>query len=208
MQVAGRSAKIAMNDEKTTTFQKDLCFIDVETTGPIIGFHEIIDIALIRTCPNAEARVSACNFKVAPRYPERMTEFARQLTGFTVEEWVNTPLLKAVWQDLRAVSRGATPVCHNPSFDRAFIALAALHIEEEDLGLDYHWIGTESLAWPLAKCLPTWPRKTFSQASICATLGLEEEHVVHSAERGAESCLRLYRRLIELYSAANLRLDA
>ncbi|MFO1498013.1 MAG: hypothetical protein U1G07_06400 [Verrucomicrobiota bacterium] len=51
-----------MKQQNIFTFDKDLCFIDIETTGPVIGFHEIIDIAFIRThrtrrdvCPNARS---------------------------------------------------------------------------------------------------------------------------------------------------------
>lgn len=184
-----------MKQQNIFTFDKDLCFIDIETTGPVIGFHEIIDIAFIRTSPNAERRLSQCSFRIAPRHPERVTEFAQRLTGFATAEWANAHTLTKVWDQLELVAREGTPVCHNPSFDRAFVQLAALQNDLPPLSLDYHWIGTESLAWPLVKCSGDWPRKSFSQSSICRILGVKEEPALHSALEGAESCLRLYRCL-------------
>src|ERR1051325_11349962 len=66
---------------------RDLCFIDVETTGPIIGYHEIIEIGDIRTSANAQVCKDKINFKLLPRYPERLTEMAARVNGYKPDEW-------------------------------------------------------------------------------------------------------------------------
>ncbi|SPF43415.1 hypothetical protein SBA4_3030033 [Candidatus Sulfopaludibacter sp. SbA4] len=91
---------------------------------------------------------------------------------------------------------GCVPVCHNPSFDRAFITLAAATQGVLDLELDYHWIGTESLAWPLyrAGAIPK-----LSLGEICRFLGIPPEPAVHGASNGAATCRDVYLRLIDYY---------
>ena len=131
----------------------DLCFLDVETTGSLFGFHEVIDIGAIRTSPNADVVKGRWSEKVRPRHPDRVTTVARELYGFHTEGWAaaseSSPEL---WRRFVEFVEGCVPVCHNPSFDRAFITLAAAAVDVFDLKLDYHWIGTESLAWPLYTC--------------------------------------------------------
>jgi DNA polymerase III epsilon subunit-like protein len=87
-------------------------------------------------------------------------------------------------------------VCHNPSFERAFLSLAAANCGVFDLGLDHHWIGTESLAWPFVK---HHRLERFSLESLCQFLKVPSEPQPHSAIGGAEACLRVYRELMDLY---------
>jgi DNA polymerase III alpha subunit (gram-positive type) len=168
----------------------DLCFLDVDATGPLFGFHEIIDIGAVRTSPDASAIKGRWTEKVRPRHPDRLTAAARGLNGFRDDAWaaasVSSPDL---WRKFVEFAEGCVPVCHNPSFDRAFITLAAAGEGVVDLKLDYHWIGTESLAWPLYTCraLPE-----LSLDALCAFLRIPPEPRPHSALAGAETCRRVY----------------
>jgi DNA polymerase III subunit epsilon len=189
---------VSKSGHSVFAFQKDLCFIDVETTGARIGYHEIIEIGVIRTCPAAEE--IRCNWqrRIAPLFPERITEIAREINGFSVEEWPSDPSSRSLWENFVNVVSGSIPVCHNPSFERAFISLTAAEQGVLDLGLDHHWIGTESLAWPLVK---SHSLSQFSLESICKYFGLEPELTPHSALGGAEACLRVYKRFMEIYAS-------
>src|SRR5262249_6684738 len=147
----------------------DLCCIDIETTGSIIGYHEIIELGAIRTSPDAEEVLGECTVRVMPVYLERATPFAMELNGFSIESWKDALPLREGLIHLAEYTRSAVPVCHNPSFDRAFIQLAASAVGVE-LGLDYHWIGTESLAWLRYK------RGQFVSVrlpDLCAALGIK-----------------------------------
>lgn len=187
---------MSKSENSVPAYQKDLCFIDVETTGARIGFHEIIEIGVIRTSPTADTVRFRWEERVAPLHPERITPIAKKINEFCVEEWPDMPPSKMFWEEFVAKVCGGVPVCHNPSFDRAFISLAAAQCGVTDLGLDHHWIGTESLAWPLAKARSL---KRFSLEDICKYLGLPPEPKPHSALAGADACLRVYRRLMELH---------
>ncbi|MCG3193047.1 MAG: DNA polymerase III PolC-type [Thermoanaerobaculia bacterium] len=186
----------------------DLCFVDVEATGHVFGFHEIIEIAVLRTSPDGMIEHATWARRLRPRFPERITTKAREITGFSQEGWAGAPLHDlALWNDFARFCRGSVPVCHNPTFDRAFITLAAAEYGVLDLGLDYHWIGTESLSWPLFR-QGLIPR--MSLVNLCEYFGVPPEPLPHGAMNGAESCRQVYVRLLRLLlsSAANPPIDA
>lgn len=188
-------------DDSLATYQRDLCFIDVETTGARIGFHEIIDIGVIRTSADAKNIRFEWHHRIAPRHPERITPFARELNGFSVERWTTELPSREFWEEFVRKVSGAVPVCHNPSFERAFISLAAADRGISELGLDHHWIGTESLAWPLVK---SQSLSRFSLESLCIYLDLRPETKPHNSLGGADACLRAYRCLMDIYSSISV----
>ena len=190
-----------MSVNSLATYQRDLCFIDLETTGALIGFHEIIDIGVIRTCPKAENVLTEWHRQIAPLYPERITTFARDLNGFSPERWTTEIPSRELWEEFVTTVSGAVPVCHNPSFERAFISLSAADQRIIDLGLDHHWIGTESLAWPLVK---SQSLSRFSLESLCVYLGLQPETKPHNSLAGADACLRAYRCLMDIYTSVSV----
>lgn len=189
---------MSKSEDSLAAFQKDLCFIDIETTGSRIGYHEIIDLGVIRTCPTAADIHCKWQRRVAPLFPERVTAIAREINGFSVDKWPSDPASRSFWEEFVAAVSGAVPVCHNPSFERAFISLAAADHGVFDLGLDHHWIGTESLAWPLVKGRSL---AEFSLRSICEYLGLAPERTPHSALGGADACFRVYKQLMDSYAS-------
>jgi DNA polymerase III epsilon subunit-like protein len=170
--------------------KRDLCFLDLETTGSVFGYHEIIEIAAIRTDPSGAEVKGTWEHRVRPRNPDRVSALARDLTGFDPAAWTaaEEPDVR-FWRELTRFVDGCVPVCHNPSFDRAFITLSAAAVGVQDLGLDYHWIGTESLAWPLylRGLLPK-----LSLATLCDYLGVGAEPFPHRAIEGAQACRRAY----------------
>src|SRR5450759_3353414 len=102
----------------------DLCFIDIETTGSIFGHHEIIEIGVIHSDPHAVEVKAHWSTRVRPLFPERITEVAQRLNEFSAEEWKDARRnSRELWQEFGEFVRGCVPVCHNPSFDRAFITL-------------------------------------------------------------------------------------
>jgi DNA polymerase III alpha subunit (gram-positive type) len=183
------------------TFAKDLCFLDVETTGTIFGYHEVIDIAALRTTSDGLTILGRWQKRIRPRHSERISTNAQTLNGYTPALWENTEESTALfWNEFIAFVKNCVPVCHNPSFDRAFITLGAAEHGIIDLGLHYHWIGTESLAWPLYKqgILPG-----LSLESLCRFFKVDIEQRPHTAISGAFSCWRVYqllmKYLIEIY---------
>lgn len=176
--------------------QRDLCFIDVETTGPVFGWHEIIDIGALRVSGERLNIQETWQVTIRPRFPERITEVAREINGYSDEKWANAQdPSPSLWESFIGFATGCVPVCHNPSFDRAFVTLAASTENKTDLGLDYHWIGTESMAWPLylKGHLPK-----LSLKAICEYSKVDPEPMPHTALNGAMACYQVYCALIRM----------
>jgi len=174
--------------------EQALCFIDVETTGTVFGYHEIVDIAALRTAPDASVVRGTWHRRIRPRYPERISSYARKLNGYTPELWANAEDSTVhLWNEFVTFVKGCVPVCHNPTFDRAFLTLAAAEQDVLELGMDYHWIGTESLAWPFYRqgVLPG-----LSLESLCIFFEVGAEARPHTALGGAFACWRVYQVLM------------
>ena len=176
-----------MMDER---LMKDLCFIDIETTGSVFGYHEIVEIAAIRTAPDASVVHGIWHARVMPRHPERITARAQELNGFSKDLWASARISdQSLWKEFSLFAADCVPVCHNPSFDRAFITLAAVAEGVDDLRVGFHWIGTESLAWPF------YQRGMFpilSLAHLCDFFNIEREPMPHTAKGGAQACRSVY----------------
>ncbi len=174
--------------------ERDLCFMDIETTGALVGFHEIIEVAAIRTSSDANTVFGSWHRRIRPQHPERFSAEAKGINGYDDRLWAAAGTSnEQLWSEFATFVRGCVPVCHNPAFDRAFLALAAVQCGIGELGVDYHWIGTESLAWPLY-----WSGEVpkLSLESLCAFLGIETETAPHNALGGARACMRVYRGLM------------
>lgn len=177
----------------------DLCFLDTETTGPAFGFHEIIDIAAIRTPPDGGLVRDAWQRRIRPRHPDRITDFARRHIGFKESEWeAESPSSPELWRSFSEFAAGAIPICHNPAFDRAFVELEASRQGVPELELDYHWIGTETLAWVLFRRREV---ERINLHKVAEALGLDPEPTPHTAMGGAQSCRAVYLELMRRLGA-------
>jgi len=175
---------------------RDLCFIDVETTGPQFGYHEVIELGAVRVSPDAETLKGEMDFKLFPLHPKRITEQARIINGFSEDAWVGVAQNGAdSWKRFAEFASGCVPVCHNPSFDRVFVTLGAKESSVTELGVDYHWVGTESLAWPLVR---NGQIRKLSLENLCVLLGVPPEPKPHRALEGARACWAVYRRLVKI----------
>jgi DNA polymerase III alpha subunit (gram-positive type) len=173
-----------------------LCFIDVETTGSIFGYHEIVDVGVVKTLAGGKQVVKKWHRRVRPMHPDRITPQAARLNGYDPKLWESTSVSSTeVWKEFNHLTSGCVAVCHNPSFDRPFISIAARQSGVDELELDYHWIGTESLAWPL------YIRGLvggLSLGKLSTHFGLPKEPLPHTAIHGAMACLEIYKRLVLL----------
>jgi len=175
-----------------------LCFIDIETTGSVFGYHEILDIGVVRTERTGCDRTTVeWGTRLRPQYPDRITPVAAERNGYNDAEWKNAPFpSKELWSEFNEIVGGCVPVCHNPSFDRAFISLCAYACGIKELAVDYHWIGTESLAWPLyaGGWLPE-----LSLSGMCRFFELPVEPRPHTALGGARACMGVYHKILDCY---------
>ena len=83
-QMEGRPAPAASPAEAPDRWL--LSFVDVETTGLLPGYHEMIDIGMILS--DLEGReVDRLFVRLQPEHPERTSEGARAVNAFEPKQW-------------------------------------------------------------------------------------------------------------------------
>ena len=158
---------------------QELCFIDVETTGLTMGYHEIIDVAVVRTNSLATRVLSEWSQRIQPLRPLTIDPGAQKVNGFTQEEWALEPRpSRDIWKSFSEQVDGAIPIGHNPSFDRGFLELEADKFDIKFPFKGYHWVGTESIAWVL---FVRGQIPSLSLRVLGEHFGVEPEDEIHTA---------------------------
>jgi DNA polymerase III epsilon subunit-like protein len=114
--------------------------VDVETTGRVAGYHEIIQIAVVPLTSEIEPvpDINPFYMNIAPAHPERCEHGAQMVHGLDIDELVsNSPdawkiadLFDEWFQNLDLpFQRSLMPLAHNWAFERGFLM---------------HWLGIES----------------------------------------------------------------
>jgi DNA polymerase III alpha subunit (gram-positive type) len=184
-----------------STVKNDLCFIDIETTGSLFGYHEIIEVAAIRTSADGKTILNKQHTKLKPQHPERIAPIAKQITHFDIDKWDNsTTSDSTVWNSYKKLWENCIPICHNPSFERAFITLQMMKLEINDIGLGYHWIGTESLFWPW---INSEKANRISLSYMLDYFNLPVEPLPHTAMNGANACRLVYIEMMKKLNISN-----
>lgn len=127
---------------------RDLVFVDLETTGLNPEIHEIIEIGCVV--------VSGRTFEVVQKYerkiiPENFTtadKDALQISGYTKEKWKNAVDIKTSLSEFAEIAPDAMLVGWNITFDWSFLVKA---FDKHDIfpQFDYHRIDAMSVAYAL-----------------------------------------------------------
>jgi len=176
-----------------------LAFIDIETTGLVPGYHEMIDMGVVMT--DLEGRVLDSLFvRIQPRHPERTSAGARAVNAFDAGRWEELGALAApaAIDTLRTFHRdvaGDGPVllvAFNSQFDAACLdhLFRSAGASWREL---YHYfvLDIPSMAWSLGY-------RDLTGTALSRRLGVADEpHVAedHTGITGAMLNARLYRAL-------------
>ncbi len=165
---------------------KDLIFLDTETTGLEPRTHEIIDIAIIRVNLKAGTRL-IYETKIKPERIETATPRALEVNGYKPENWVDAPYLGEVAGDIVRLLKDGVVVGHNVGFDLDMIngALKVIGIEAK---LSYHKLDTVSYAY---EHLIPLGLQFLSLDNIREFLGWSKEGA-HAALKDAEDAEKLF----------------
>jgi DNA polymerase III epsilon subunit-like protein len=108
-----------------------LAVVDVETTGRVGGYHEIVQIAIVPLTLDLEiAPVQPFYHNVRPNFPERAEPRAGGVHGLNLDDLlVNAPTQERVldylleWFSALPLGhrRRLTPIAHNWGFERSFL---------------------------------------------------------------------------------------
>lgn len=176
-----------------------LAIVDVETTGLVPGYHEMIDLGLVMT--DLDGRVVDSIFlRVQPDHPERTSEGARRVNGFDAEKWRRLDALdsRAATDSLVAFHRrvaGTRPVllvAFNSQFDAAFLD-HLFRTNDSSWRTLYHYfvLDIPSMAWALGY-------RDLANGALARRLGVTDEPRVadeHTGITGAMLNVRIYQAL-------------
>ena len=126
------------NKEKKTNYSQqiidDYCILDVETTGFVFGFDEIIEIAMLRVRNNEIVESYSHLVRPFGNIPLNITE----LTGITNEMVSEMPYIQEIEEEILSFLGDDIVLGHKTSFDLLFLN-AALGTTLENKYMDTYW---------------------------------------------------------------------
>jgi DNA polymerase III epsilon subunit-like protein len=186
--------------------------VDVETTGRLAGFHEIIQIAVVPLTSDLNPLDTIMPFYInmAPEFPERAEKESQEIHGLSLEylasngtdKWMAADLFDEWFQRLNLpFRRKLVPLAHNYSFERGFLT---------------HWLGLESfdqLWYPLARDTMLFadsindaaayhgleiPFPTVSLGAMCKKFAVPLDNA-HDALADCLATAELYKRMLQAF---------
>lgn len=161
-----------------------LVFIDIETTGLISGYHEIIEVAIIGDSFEYHRKIKPVRLELAD--PKALI-----INGFTSREWRHAAEPRIVANEISNILKGATIVGHNPNFDMDFIS-ELLEKYDEPQRWKRRYIDTITLAYEHLHHLGL---SSMSLDSCRRFFGWGTEKS-HTALQDARDCKRLFYTLL------------
>jgi DNA polymerase III epsilon subunit-like protein len=194
-----------------------LCAVDVETTGIIPGFHDLIQVAALPLNADLEPLTTVPPFymNLKPEYPERADYRAKKVTGLSMADLILTGVEKYRAADLfvewfdrlnmptsGTVGKKIMPLWSNGGFDKSFL-LEWLGKETYNYIFHFHERDTQSIALFLNDRVymhgekQPFPKVGVSYLSSC--FDIVNEHA-HDALSDCLTTAHIYKRLMTMYT--------
>ncbi|MGJ3243014.1 MAG: exonuclease domain-containing protein [Opitutales bacterium] len=184
-----------------------LAFVDVETTGLVPGYHEMVDIGVVLTDLSG-AEVGSFFVRMMPDHPERASDITERINSFTEERWRSLDAVdeaRAV-EDLvafhrkHAGDRAVLMVAYNSWFDIAFLDYLFRQQGRTWRELYHYFIlDLPSMAWGQGL-------RHLAGKPLAESLGLTPETSVaedHTGLSGARFNVAVYRALMSRLATAD-----
>ncbi len=177
-----------------------LAFVDVETTGLVPGWHEMIDIGMVVTDLEG-VPLDSLFLRIQPEHPERLSEGARAVNAFDAAAWRRHGALAPAaaadsivrFRQRVAGTRDVLMVAYNCQFDTAFLDHLFRGSDRTWRELfHYYVLDLPSMAWALG-------HRELGGSALNARLGVADEtHVPeeHTGVTGAAFNVHFYRALL------------
>jgi DNA polymerase III alpha subunit (gram-positive type) len=178
-----------------------MAHLDVETTGLVAGFNEIVDLGIVYTTVDGEI-LERWHRRLMPRHPERTHPEAAKINGFEPTVWKKLDAIepKAAVDALLAFERShfggkrLVRVAYNSKFDAAFMDDL---FKQADAAFDqpnysYYWLDVPSMAWLLGY-------RPLEHGDLAVELGVQGTSDIpleHTGLGCAEYNVRVYRELL------------
>lgn len=182
--------------------EKDLAFVDVETTGDNPLIHEVVQCAVVRYDPRTREVIGETQGRLRMRRPERAQEEALAVSRYDDERCDFEASPRLFWLHIAEMIDEAVLVGHNVQFDKAFIAAGMAEFGVKAI-VGRHAVDTMSLAWPL---VASGKVRSMSLDALCAFFQIPRKEP-HDARADAWSAFAVYARLMESHGFEPPKVD-
>jgi DNA polymerase III alpha subunit (gram-positive type) len=196
---AADNAPVTTKSPATSGSELMLAIVDVETTGIVAGYHEMIDFGLVMTDLDGKV-IDSLFLRIQPRHPERLSEGARRVNGFDAAKWRQMHALDDTiavdslvkFHKRVAGDRPVLLVAFNSQFDAAFLD-HLFRTRGSSWRTLYHYfvLDIPSMAWALGY-------RDLTGHDLAARLGVPDEPRIadeHTGITGAMLNVRIYQAL-------------
>lgn len=135
-----------MKKAKVNYRNRNLLFVDLETTGLDPEFNEIVEVGCILVDGKTLEIISEYSAKIKPKHIGRASEEAIKVSGYSPKLWKNAKDIKEVLKKVAEMAPGAMIAGWKVDFDWWFLehAFKVAHIAHD---FDYHLVDVISLAY-------------------------------------------------------------
>lgn len=186
---------IRQNAHKTTIRQRNLIFLDIETTGLEVQKHEIIEIGALKVAPKKPFKIlRQLDIKVQPKHIERASQDALKINGYSKKEWQDAVSLRSALRQLDMFAQDGILVGYNVSFDWAFLDCAYFSLGKQD-PFYYHRLDVMPMAY--IKLFPKRSLKRFSLGEVSNYFKIQQD-VKHRALDDAKTTYLIFKQLFDV----------
>lgn len=173
--------------------ERNLVFVDIETTGLNPELHEITEIGALVVEPKNFRIVKEYSAKVRPEKIGSADPEALELTGYSEKSWREARSLDEVLREFNEISPGGILIGYNFTFDWSFLERAFLKCKITP-NFDYHRIDVMSIAY--FKILDDPEAKELRLSRMCERFGIRRGRE-HSALEDARATYKLFLKLMK-----------
>jgi DNA polymerase III alpha subunit (gram-positive type) len=177
-----------------------LAHIDVETTGLLPGYHEMIDIGIVMTRLDGEL-LDSLFLRIQPQHPERLSQGAFAVNAYDAKKWKEEGALSSTaavdsliaFHQQLVGDKHVLMVANNCQFDTAFLDHLFRSAGKTWRELYYYYVlDIPSMAWGLGL------RDLTNQKLMQEYHIADEPHTaaLHTGITGAMKNVRIYRALL------------
>ena len=172
--------------------KKLFSFIDIETTGFKVGYHDVIEVAVVIADPSKDYEVvDELELKIKPERIENADAQALRINGYNEADWMFAYTLEQAMKMLAEKVENTVMVAHNITFDWTFLEHAF-----RETGIEpkfYRKLDSYSIAYAKFSNEPNINK--FSLKALAEYFGLTNEKA-HTALADTRVTVDIFRELM------------
>lgn len=176
---------------------KNIAFVDIETTGFDVENQEIIELAcvIVKQVDGVPTDiVEEFEFKIKPKHIETASAEALSINGYNEMEWMFGVELEQAMEVFAEKTKECIFAAHNVAFDWSFMAKAFATTGVEN---KMFFMKIDTLTFAYAKLHKDPSVTKFNLGSLCERFGITNDRA-HTALADTRATVDVYKKLLEL----------